>query len=681
MLLYKANKLANGRGLCMKKLLKNPELVAIILAFETILISYITNGLSPIKDFLAVKNIEELKELILKDRIVIALFIFLLLQILWFTYQQVKQQRENTPTKIDPTIRPRILDAEASRVNKRLKDSLHNLFVLDLQHEERPESVDRKPLPTLYTISANNTTSQPQVIDKMVDVLRRKDIGGRLLILGQPGGGKTTTLLELAEELIDTAINDKNQPIPIILELSGWRDESVSILEWLGLQLKQKYNLAPGISKAWLEQGKILPLLDGLDELGLEKQRKCIQAINKYLDSDATRDLVICCREEEYKKGNIKLSTLHGAICLQELSDKQIKEYLNQFNKIQLWQSIQQNSDFLELARTPLFLSMMIIAYKGKPIQTQQELFAAYIDRRFELKPIGKGETSYRKTIEYLTYLAKRLKQTQTEFLIENIQSDWLQNQQKKWVYKLISEMIIGLIIGLIGGLIGGLIFEIIGLIGGLIIGLIGGLIVGLIGKETSIEAVELIKFTFTFTFTALKRLIVGLIVGLLFGLLFGLFYGLIYGLILGTILGLIYGLILGLISGLKGEIEEKSIPNQGIWNSVKNMFFLTIIFTLITFFIVIWIKPFLIPFLRTEEITLIERIILLLTAFLGFLLSGGEACIKHFSLRLVLWFDGCIPWNYASFLGYAVNRRIIQQVGGRYRFVHRLLLEHFANM
>lgn len=60
---------------------------------------------------------------------------------------------------------------------------------------------------------------------------------------------------------------------------------------------------------------------------------------------------------------------------------------------------------------------------------------------------------------------------------------------------------------------------------------------------------------------------------------------------------------------------------------------------------------------------------------------SGGLACTKHFSLRLVLWQNGYIPWNYAKFLNRAAERRIIQRVGGNYRFIHRLLLDHFADM
>ncbi|MDJ0904037.1 MAG: hypothetical protein QNJ55_35140 [Xenococcus sp. MO_188.B8] len=35
--------------------------------------------------------------------------------------------------------------------------------------------------------------------------------------------------------------------------------------------------------------------------------------------------------------------------------------------------------------------------------------------------------------------------------------------------------------------------------------------------------------------------------------------------------------------------------------------------------------------------------------------------------------------WNYARFLDYASDRIFLQKVGGGYIFIHRLLLEHFA--
>jgi predicted lipid-binding transport protein (Tim44 family) len=64
-----------------------------------------------------------------------------------------------------------------------------------------------------------------------------------------------------------------------------------------------------------------------------------------------------------------------------------------------------------------------------------------------------------------------------------------------------------------------------------------------------------------------------------------------------------------------------------------------------------------------------------------GLVFGGGKACLQHFTLRLILGIKGFIPWNYARFLDYATERVFLQKVGGGYIFIHRMLLEHFAQM
>ena len=59
----------------------------------------------------------------------------------------------------------------------------------------------------------------------------------------------------------------------------------------------------------------------------------------------------------------------------------------------------------------------------------------------------------------------------------------------------------------------------------------------------------------------------------------------------------------------------------------------------------------------------------------------SGSACLRHFSLRWMLYRMGYIPWSYARFLNYATERLFLQKVGGGYIFIHRMLLEHFAQM
>jgi F0F1-type ATP synthase assembly protein I len=320
--------------------------------------------------------------------------------------------------------------------------------------------------------------------ETMMAVFDRRDVAGRLLILGEPGAGKTTTLLELAQELVAQAETDDSAPVPIIFELSNWTQDSQAIDQWLVAQLKEEYNVAPKVAQHWLATHQILPLLDGLDELGGVRLPKCVHQLNAWLpDSEPDRQAVVCCRTKEFRRGEVKLTGLNGAVELQPLSDGQIQDYLASVNQPHLWaDTIEPSADLTDLARTPLMLTVMAVALANRPAKTQPEIFAAYIDERFVRYEAQHGTLPYsrRKTEQYLRRLATQLKaQKQTTFLIETMQpGNWLQTAPQKWAYRLIFGLIFGLIVGLIVGLIFGLIG---GLIGGLIFGLIGGLIFGLI--------------------------------------------------------------------------------------------------------------------------------------------------------------------------------------------------------
>ena len=57
--------------------------------------------------------------------------------------------------------------------------------------------------------------------------------GQELLILGEPGSGKTTMLLKLATEAITRAEQDPTLPIPVIFNLSAWAETCPPLAEWL----------------------------------------------------------------------------------------------------------------------------------------------------------------------------------------------------------------------------------------------------------------------------------------------------------------------------------------------------------------------------------------------------------------------------------------------------------------
>jgi signal peptidase I len=316
--------------------------------------------------------------------------------------------------------------------------------------------------------------------------------------------------------------------------------------------------------------------------------------------------------------------------------------------------------------RSPLLLNMLLVAYKeGQPIRSQSELFQAYIKEQFIRS--GKSKYTEAQTRRYLTWLARQLKaERTTEFEIESLQPSWLDHIWQLWIYRLISGLIYGLILGLIGGLTSGLIY-------GLIFGLIFGLISGLIGLHDSIST------TYSFDLSV-KRirwglifgLIGGLISGLIDGLIFGLIGGLTYGLTYGVISGVVIGVVIGLISGLENtQIRNKSQANEGMWNTAKSSVFISII----SFPAGILLST--LPQLAAGQSAEWDKWMLYgLAGGLFFSLYALPSLIRHGVLRLLLWANGSIPWNYAAFLDHTNRLRLVQSMGGRYRFVHDLLRE-----
>ena len=64
-----------------------------------------------------------------------------------------------------------------------------------------------------------------------------------------------------------------------------------------------------------------------------------------------------------------------------------------------------------------------------------------------------------------------------------------------------------------------------------------------------------------------------------------------------------------------------------------------------------------------------------------GWAVSGGWAVLRHVVLRWLLYRRHVFPWYAQVFLNDATARILLRRVGGGYSFIHRLLLEYFANL
>jgi len=211
------------------------------------------------------------------------------------------------------------------------------------------------------------------------------------------------------------------------------------------------------------------------------------------------------------------------------------------------------------------------------------------------------------------------------------------------------------------------------------------------------IESVETVRWSWHKALVEFKRLFVIVLgVALLIGCLSGVAAALLLGwlsetstaITRGSEMGLSIGVgqalaavvTMGLVLGLKaGEIEAKTVPNQGIRRSARNAMRVGVLFLLVTGLVI----PVLFNTMFGYAHLIPRDFALGSLAFpigvIAGLVYGGFACIQHLVLRALLWRSGVIPWNYARFLDEAAERLLLRKVGGGYIFVHRLLLEHFA--
>jgi hypothetical protein len=482
--------------------------------------------------------------------------------------------------------------------------------------------------------------------------------------LGKPGAGKTTTYLELANELINIAESDLKQPIPILFNLSSWKDNEQSIADWVVAEAKSKYGVSVKIAQNLLKRKRLLPMLDGLDELEPHRQEPCVLAINQWMVSEhRPRFLVVCSRSEEYDSYNANFQ-LSAAIYLQPLSDEQLAEYFQVISQPDLWQKLQQDSDLLEILRTPLFLSITLLARRQISLPEWEQLattddrktylLSAYVQQMlvrdienwyYKAKPMPTAE----QTRHWLSWLAQQLqKESEDVFLIEGLQPTNLENRTQQKIYNWIVKRIFGQPQNRISPLK---------------------------NFEFSLEPAKIGRFLRGLSVGLIMGLNMGVSAGLIMGLIIGLSDGLIRGLIMGLIMGLIVGLGVGLSDGLQADFVSRKYPNQGIFASLQNAIWITLFEIPICSFASFLsfqfsVKPVSILFVLIYGIGC--------AVLFGFIASGVEA-LKHFILRYLLYRNGSIPWNYARFLNYSTERMLLQRVGGRYRFIHRLLQEHFA--
>ena len=557
-----------------------------------------------------------------------------------------------------------------------LRNSLYNEALISLGKRPIDEAVQP---PWKHVVEVSSQRSRLLRQDRNITTIF--DATGLLLILGEPGSGKTTTLLELAANLLARAKVDAKERVPIVLNLSSWKKKQ-PLAEWIAGELSEKYRVPVKLARSWLQSDFLVPLLDGLDEVPTALQPDCVAAINDFIDESELSGIVVCCRLMEYQWLPDRLK-LNGAICLESLSSEEVGKYLAKGgSKLEaLRDAVNTDPVLKELAQTPLMLSIMSLAFQGaggdelprqkgdSPEERRKQIFDLYVEQMFQRKGTTSPVFPKEKIIGWLSWLAGKMKEhSQSVFFVEGLQPSWLDTMAQRGAYGTLVALSLGLLFGLIFGLTVGLISGLNqGLIFGLIFGLIGGLGVG------SLNRIALVLVSSGDYVLEVESVLEGddsrLDCGLIFGLSLGLIFGVSEGLSVGLRTGLSGGLVSGLVGGFTDRVKvAKAFPNQGVKLSLKNS---------LNPFLVIWLSVGLIYGLIYGLFSGLNVMVIYgpihgLFFGLTFGLSvglnrGGSAVIKHYALRLTLRLYGYAPLKIVDFLDHCAKLILLKKVGGVY--------------
>ena len=277
----------------------------------------------------------------------------------------------------------------------------------------------------------------------------------RLLILGDPGSGKTVLLLELAAALLEQAdarLADGGpgmgaEPVPAVFHLSTWRPGQ-PISSWLVEELHARYGVSRRLARAWIGHDRMALLLDGLDEVVPGQRDACARAINEFRADHGQVPLVISARSGEYEALPSRLR-LHGAIVARPLAAEAVDAELARAGETltEVRAALAEDPELRRLLVTPLLLGLTVRAYRrGRPAEVGpagprdersrlRELFAAYVDAMLDRpRPLLQPAPFTREqSVRWLSALARALRdQSEVELSLERVGPRWLAGRPRR---------------------------------------------------------------------------------------------------------------------------------------------------------------------------------------------------------------------------------------------------------
>ncbi|MFD4502800.1 NACHT domain-containing protein [Streptomyces sp. NPDC058457] len=551
----------------------------------------------------------------------------------------------------------------------------------------------------------------------------------RLVVLGEPGAGKTMLLIRLLLALLEH--RSPGGPVPVLFPLASWDPARQDLYTWLAQELTQDHpalrdpvpaNPPQGVTgsqaHALLKQRLILPILDGLDELPQAVRARALHAINQVLP--AGQPLVLSSRTTEYRSALTTPSgtsvLLNGAagICLLPLDAAKATAYLERdaggsgTQAAARWRRVTvamgKDTPVSEALSTPLGLFLARTIYNPRPDEQITELpdpdelldqaryptrpdldthlFAAFIPAAYRPHPHHPTRWSVREAQRTLTFLASHLQYT----LNSTPNLAWWQLPKALPNGRMLS---VGLTAALMGGLPSVLAYT-------LWVGFVNGLAFAPLPAIASAVVAPVIASTagdrnpssgIGWSWRGKTWRTCGLTAGAFFGFLFGLAFATEAGPAPGIIAGIILALPFALLGGLRPvhpDLDKAVGPGAVLARDRRTFWTFTVLGGLSGPLAAVLFNLLLFLFGRETGFGQTAGGVAIMFSWLlpiGLMLGLARSMWLTFLVaRIRLAVAGRVPWRLMSFLADAHKRRgVLRQAGAVYQFRHIDFQRHLS--
>lgn len=584
-------------------------------------------------------------------------------------------------------------------------------------------------------------------LDEIVHVYRQIP-SGRLVVLGQAGSGKTILALRFVLDFLK--VRTGTERVPVIFTIGSWNPTTTGLRDWLAGQLVRDHpGLAatgPGnstLATALIEADRILPVLDGFDELADGLHRAALTALNEF-----SSPLLLTSRHHDYAEAVAETDVLTAAagIQLTDLTLTDLADYLPRTTRktavdgTTAWDHVLHElrehpgsmaaRNLTTVLSTPLMVALARTIYSDTPDHDPSALLDT--DRFSSPEAVADHllanvvPTAYRhhppqwdpdRVEQWLGYLAGHLKQLGTHNLAWWEVGTTMRHRSRMLVVGLVAGLAFGLVDGLVAGILIGLADK-WGIVRTLALGLLNALVAAAVSAtvfglahgfgvrwlsrrgalEPSRVRIRIRGGARHARHRFARRLIAGFLAGFVFGSLFYLagtsvsgmplhgWVALWNALLFGITLGLVAGPVLGLTAGLEAPIDIRS--------GVSPTDLLTTNRTTVLVQVLSWGLVFLLvggPVLESAKIADPAGGVHPNGLFFGIVggLGGGlgyAICLTAWGQwialsRIWLPLTGQLPWALPAFLEDAYQRGVLRRAGSVYQFRHARLQDHLAHI